>query len=173
MRAHLLVLGALAACHPGRGTVDARWLDGADHLDIVAEGRAGWCPASGTIMVEGTDEDRAAAVRWHDDSLKSRSWQLEVPTVPDSAVTGASAVLRYVHLDEVRGYRSLSGELTVASIDSASVTGRFSALLQRIGEADSVRLTMSFDRVPLMVDSTLCVVAPPPPDTLPPHPPEV
>jgi hypothetical protein len=170
MRVHLLLLGGLAACHPGRGTVDARWLDQAEPLKIVTEGRAGWCPSSGMILVEATEEDRAAAVHWHFDSLGPSSHKLEVPTVPDSTVTGASAVLRYVHLDEVRGYRSLSGELTVESIDSSAVTGRLTAVLQRIGEADSTSLEMSFDRVPLVVDSTLCVAPKAAPDTLAPTP---
>lgn len=170
MRLHLLLLGGVAACSSGRGMVDARWLDQAEHLEIVTEGRAGWCPSSRMILVEATDEDRAAAVHWHFDSLGPSSYRLEVPTVPDSVVTGASAVLRYVHLDEVRGYRSLSGELTVESPDSSAVSGRVTAVLQRTGESDSTTLEMSFDRVPLVVDSTLCVAPKAVPDTLAPTP---
>jgi hypothetical protein len=43
-------------------------------------------------------------------------------------------------------------------------------VLQRIGEADSTSLEMSFDRVPLVVDSTLCVAPKAAPDTLAPTP---
>jgi hypothetical protein len=159
MRAHLLVLGAVTACGLGKGGVDAAWQVAGERHEVTTEGRSGWCPAASMILVEGTEGDRAVGVHWHYDSLVPATWQLEPPTVADSVVTGASAAVRYVHLDEVRGYRSLSGELTVTAIDSSTVSGRVTAVLQRVGEPDSTALTMTFDRVPLVVDSTLC---PPP-----------
>lgn len=168
MRAHLLLLGALAACGPGRGMVNAQWQVGEEQVDFAAPGRAGWCPASGMILVDATESDRAVGVHWHFDSLAPASWALETPTHPDSTVTGASAVMRYVHLDEVRGYQSLSGELTVESIDSQAVSGHLSTTLHHAGESDSTIMTMTFTRVPLVADTTLCVTPTPAADSLAP-----
>jgi hypothetical protein len=170
MRAHLLVLGALAACGGGRGMVDARWQVGDDDVEVSTEGKGGWCPSTSVILIEGIEGDRAVGVHWHYDSLAPGSFELEPPAGPDSAVTGASVGARYVHLDEVRGFRSLSGRLTVRAIDSSAVSGSLTAMLQRVGETDSTTLTMTFDRVPLVLDATLCVAPKAVPDSLAPKP---
>ena len=170
MRAHLLVLGAVTACGLGKGSVDAEWQVAGERHEVTTEGAAGWCAASGMILVEGTEGDRAVGVHWHYDSLAPAVHQLEPPTSADSAVTGASAAIRYVHLDEVRGYRSLAGELTVRAIDSATVSGSVTAVMHRVGESDTTVLAMTFDRVPLVADSTLCVAPKAAPDTLAPTP---
>ena len=170
MRSYWLVLGALAACSGGRGVVDARWQVTGEELEIDAPGKGGWCPSYSLILIEATDGDRAVGVRWHYDSLAPGAWDLEPPTDLDSVVTGASAAVRYVHLDEVRGYRSLSGRLTVRAVDSSTVSGDVTAVLQRIGDADTATLTMTFDRIPLALDATLCVPPRAAPDTLAPPP---
>lgn len=146
--------------------VDAQWQVADEHVAVVAEGRAGWCPGSGMVLVDAVDGDRTAGVHWHFDSLAPATYRLEMPTVPESTVTGASAVVRYVHLDEIRGYRSLSGVLKVERIDSSKVTGEVTSVLQLSGGSDSTALTMTFDRIPLVIDSTLCVAPKPAPDTL-------
>jgi hypothetical protein len=165
MRAHFLLLGALTACTPEEGKVTALWQVGGEEIEVAGAGEGKWCPASGRILVDATEGDRAVGVLWHFDSLVPASYPLGAPTGTDSGVTGASAAARYVHLDEVRGYRSLSGQLTVKGIDSTRVSGEVTALLQRIGEPDSINMTMIFKGIRLAVDSTVCGIPTPAPDT--------
>lgn len=166
MRAYLLLVGALAACGTGRGKVHAEWQVAGEEKEFSTEGEGAWCASSGRAFVAGLEGDRAVGVHWHFDSLVPATFELEPPTSPDSTVTGASAAARYVYLDEVRGYRSLSGQLAVTKIDSATVSGRLNAIMQQLGQPDSMTLTMTFDRIALVADTTLCVAPKPATDSL-------
>jgi hypothetical protein len=165
MRASVLLLAALAACGPRPGTVQARWETPQGEVKVDVRGKAGWCPETRTILVDATQQDDAVGVFWRYTGGGPVPGALELGPPPDSTGEGApaNAALRYVHLDEIRGYRSLSGTLTLGAADSSAVSGTLTARMQRVGEADTTPLAMEFHAVPLVRDATVCVAPPAPP----------
>ena len=165
MRASVLLLAAVAACGPRPGSVQARWqgATGPGALDVGGTGV--WCPETQTVLVDATEGDDAVAVFWRYPAtgLVAGTVDLGLPTDSTEERAPGSAALRYVHLDEVRGYRSLSGTLTLTTADTAFVTGTLTARMQRVGEADSTGLEMEFHAIPLVRDPTICVAPPPVP----------
>ena len=150
------LVGALTACGPGAGNAKAHWLGTAVDVSMTAPARGSWCPVSRTVLVEATAGDRATGVSWRFDSLRPGVYPVGLPATADSAGSGASVAARYIQLDEVRGYRSINGTLTVTSIDTTSISAKVAATLQRVGEPDSIHYTATFHAVRLQRDSTLC-----------------
>jgi hypothetical protein len=107
-------------------------------------------------MVEAAEDDRVVGVVWRYDSLVAGTFPIATPAAPESVSTGAAVAARYVHLDEVRGYRAVSGAWRVTKVDSTTLSGTVDGTLQRVGEADTVHFTASFERVPLTRDTTIC-----------------
>src|SRR6478736_6349898 len=165
MRASVLLLAAVAACGPRPGTVQARWqgATGPGTLDVVGKGT--WCPDTRTVLVDATEEDEAVGVFWRYPAtgMVAGTLDLGLPTDSTPEQAPGSAALRYVHLDEVRGFRSLSGTMTLTAADSTHVTGTLTARMQRVGEADTTGLEMEFHAIPLVRDVTICVAPPAPP----------
>lgn len=150
------LLAALAACRGGPGRVDAEWgpTDSVPALRGVAE--AGWCAERQLVLVQTTDQDRAVGFTWHFDSLRPDSVAVAAPTADDSLVPYASAALREIRNQEVRGYRSVSGTLRITAVDSGRISARLRAVMQRIGRPDTTTLTAEFRAVPMRRDTTLC-----------------
>lgn len=151
----LPVLG-LAACGSMAGTGDARWTG--EGVDVAVAGKAlgGWCPTSGVVLLEVSDGDRIAGLSWRADPLVTDSAVLNLPNDADTLVTHASAAARYLQLDEIRGYRSVTGMARVTSADTLAFSATVDGRLQRVGETDTVHFIATFDRVPLTRDLTLC-----------------
>jgi hypothetical protein len=162
MRASVLLLAAVAACGPRSGSVQARWEGSTGPIELDVAGVGVWCPETRTVLVDATEGDDAVAIFWRypENGLAAGTVDLGLPT--DSTVERApgSAALRYVHLDEVRGFRSLSGTLTLTAADTTTVTGTVTARMQRVGETDSTGLEMEFHAIRLVRDVTVCVAPP-------------
>jgi hypothetical protein len=154
--ASLSLSAGLAACGSKAGTGTARW-EGPG-VEVAVEGKAlgGWCPASGAVLLEVSDGDRVAGLSWRADTLVADSSVINLPNDADTAGTYASAAARYVYLDEVRGYRGVTGMARVTSADTLAFSATVEARLQRVGEQDTVHFIATFDRVPLSRDETLC-----------------
>lgn len=163
MRASVLLLAAVAACGPRPGTVQARWQKATEPGQLDVAGIGAWCPETRTIMVDATDGDDAVGVVWRYPAtgLAAGTFALGLPTDSTADAAPGSAALRYVHLDEVRGFRSLTGTLTLTAADSTHVTGTLTAQMQRVGEVDTTGLEMEFHAIPLARDVTVCVAPPP------------
>lgn len=148
----------LFGCGRGRGTVAADWrtLEGPQHFSV--EGAAAWCPGRGPILVGGVDGERVAGVVWRTGTPAAGTYALGLPPLPEDTTPppAASVAFRYIQLDEVRGYQSVSGSLAVTDTAEGRLSGRVDALLQRIGESDTLTMRMEFRGVRLTVDSTLC-----------------
>lgn len=157
MRTLLLlpVLG-LAACGATPGAATARWTGMG--VDVAVDGAAqgGWCPASGVVLLEVREGDKIAGLRWRADSLVADSSVINLPSIADTAGTYASVAARYNYLDEVRGYRGVTGLVRVTSADTLAFSATVDGRLQRVGEQDTVHFTATFDRIPLTRDETLC-----------------
>lgn len=151
-----LLVGVLAACGPNAGNAKAHWVGMAVDVSLAAPARGGWCPNSRTVLVEAVSGDRAAGFKWRFDSLRPGSYPVGLPATGDSLGSGVSAAARYIQLDEIRGYRSINGTMTVTAVDTTRISATVSATLQRVGEPDSVHLTATFHAVPLQRDTTLC-----------------
>ncbi len=150
------LIGALAACGPGAGNGKAHWVGTAVDVSLAAPARGGWCPTNRTVLVEATAGDRATGFSWRFDSLSPGVYPVGLPATADPAGSGASVAARYIELDEVRGYRSINGTLTVTAVDTTTISARVAATLQRVGAPDSVHYTATFHAVVLQRDSTLC-----------------
>ena len=152
----LTVVAALAACGNGPGTGTAQWTGVGVDETVHGKAQAGWCAESRTVLLEVSAEDRVAGASWRFDSLAPGEFPLAPPVPADSARVAAAAAARYVHLDEVRGYRALTGTLRVTAVDSTEISATVEGLLQRVGEIDTLQFTARFHRVPLSRDETLC-----------------
>jgi hypothetical protein len=152
----LMLVGALAACGPRAGIGEAHWVGPGVDVALKGKAKGGWCPNSRMVLVEVIDRDRAAGFSWQFDSLRPGVYPVVLPAEVDSARSGIAVVARYIQLDEVRGYRSLIGTVTVTAVDTLQLTARVAATLQRVGNPDSVRFTAAFRAVPLARDTTLC-----------------
>jgi hypothetical protein len=108
------------------------------------------------VLLEVSEEDRIAGLRWRGSPLVADSAPLNLPNDADSAGTRASAAARYSYLDEVRGYRSVTGTARVTSADTLAFSATVEGRLQRVGEDDTVHFIATFERVPLSRDQTLC-----------------
>lgn len=150
------LVGALAACGPRAGHVKAHWTGTTVDVSLAASARGGWCPARRAVLVDAIADDRATGFSWRYDSLKPGAYPVGLPASSDSAGSGVSIAARYIQLDEVRGYRSINGTLTVTAVDTTMISARVAATLQRVGEPDSIHYTATFHAVPLQRDSTLC-----------------
>ena len=150
------LVGVLAACGPYAGNAKARWVGTAVDVSLAAPARGGWCPVSRTVLVDAAAGDRATGFKWRFDSLKPGTYPIGLPGAADSLGSGASAAARYIQLDEIRGYRSINGTMTVTAVDTTKISATVSATLQRVGDPDSIHLTATFHAVPLQRDSTLC-----------------
>ncbi len=150
------LVGALTACGPGAGNGRAHWVGTLVDVSLTAPARGGWCPISRTVLVEANAGDRATGFSWRYDSLSPGVYPVGLPATADSARSGASVAARYIQLDEVRGYRSIVGTLTVTAVDTTAISARVAATLQRVGEPDSIHYTATFHAVALQRDSTLC-----------------
>jgi hypothetical protein len=164
MRSSLFLLALVAACGPRPGTVQARWQGSQGEIEVRVEGQGSWCPETRTVLIDATQGDDAVGVFWRYPAGGLGPGEVELGLPPDSTGEPApgSAALRYVHLDETRGYRSVSGTLTLSAADTTAVTGTLAAKMQRVGEADSTDLAMEFHAVPLFRDPTVCVAPPAP-----------
>lgn len=145
-----------AACGPPPGTATARWVGPGVDQEVTGKALGGWCPPSGTVLLEVQDGDRIAGLSWRAESLVVDSSVINLPSPADSTGTYASVAARYVYLDEVRGYRGVTGTARVTSADTLAFSATVDARLQRVGEADTVHFIATFDRVPLTRDVTLC-----------------
>ena len=152
----LSLLMAVSACGPGAGNAMAHWSGAGVDVSLAGPARGGWCPASRTVLLDLTEDDRVAGLVWHYDSLVPGRDSVGPPGSPDSVIGGASVAARYLSLDEVRGYRSLSGMLQVIAVDSTQISAKVDASLQRVGAVDTVHFTAEFYRIPLTQDTTLC-----------------
>lgn len=150
------LVSALAACQVGGGRVDARWgpPDTLSHLRGPAT--AAWCAERQVILVEATDKDRAVGFTWHFAALQPDSAPLVPAMTGDSVQAGASAALRDVKVQELRGYQSVSGLLRVTAVDSARLTAHLDGVMRRVGRRDTTYLTAEFQNVALIRDTTLC-----------------
>ena len=164
MRAHLLFVLALTACGVRPGEVRAHWQGATGPSTMRAVGSAGWCPETRTIVIEATEGDDAVGVVWRYREGGPEVGSVELSPPSDSALSSAAAALRYVHLDEVRGYRSVIGTLSITAADTVAVSGTLRGPMSRVGGVDSTTLDMTFHAVPLTRDATVCV-APPMADT--------
>lgn len=151
----LSVLG-LVACGSKAGSGHARWTG--PNVDITVEGKAlgGWCAESGMVLVEVSEGDRIAGLAWRADPLVADSAPLNLPNDADTVGTHASTAARYIYLDEVRGYRGITGVARITSADTLAFSATVDGRMQRLGEEDTVHFTATFDRVPLTRDLTLC-----------------
>ena len=151
----LPVLGLLA-CGSQAGAGHARWTG--PGVDIAVTGRAlgGRCAESGMVLLEVAEGDRIAGLSWRADPLVADSAVLDLPDDLDTVGTHAAAAARYVYLDEVRGYRAVTGMAHITSADTLAFSATVEGRLQRLGEEDTVHFIATFDRVPLTRDLTLC-----------------
>src|SRR5437868_9302180 len=133
------LVGALAACGPRAGDGEAHWVGPGVDISLKGKATGGWCPVSRTVLVEVIDQDRAAGLSWQFDSLRPGVYPVVLPAEADSVRSGIAVVARYIQLDEVRGYRSLIGTVTVTAVDTMKITARIAATLQRVGNPDSIR----------------------------------
>lgn len=154
--ASLALSAGIAACGAKAGTATARWTGGGVDEEVSGVAVGGWCPSDGTVLLEVQEEDRIAGLSWRADTLRPDSAVINLPS--DSLIPGnyASTAARYVHLDEVRGYRGVTGMARVTSADTLAFSATVDARLQRVGEQDTVHFIATFDRVPLLRDVTLC-----------------
>ena len=164
MRASLLLLIGLAACGPRPGTVTARWVGSQGPVEFEAPGVGSWCPETRIVLIDATKGDDAVGVLWRYEGEAPATGTLALGLPPDSTPTQtpATAALRYLHLDEVRGYRSITGSVALTAADTVAVTGTLTARMQRVGEVDSTELEMTFHAIPLVRDVTACVAPPAP-----------
>ena len=151
-----LPLLGLAACGSQAESGRARWTGQGVDVEVSGEAQGGWCPESGTVLVEVSADDRIAGLSWRADPLVPDSAPLNLPNDADTSRTRASAAARYLYLDEVRGYRAVTGTARVTSADTAAFSATVEGRLQRVGDQDTVHFIATFDRVPLVRDVTLC-----------------
>ena len=151
-----LLTGSLLASGCGTAQGTARWTGPGVDERVAGKAVGGWCPASGEVLLEVSEEDRIAGLSWRGSPLVADSAPLNVPNDADTIGTRASAAARYVYLDEVRGYRSVTGVARVTSADTLAFSATVEGRLQRVGEQDTVHFIATFDRVPLVRDETLC-----------------
>lgn len=152
--AWLLVM--LMACSGRAGRVEVRWGPADSAQQFRGDASAAWCAERRLVLLQATDADRAVGLTWHFDSLVRDSVAVAAPTADDSLVPYASAALREIRNQEMRGYRSVSGTLWITAIDSTRISARLHAVLQRIGRPDTTTLTADFRAVPMQRDTTLC-----------------
>ncbi|HWA40605.1 MAG TPA: hypothetical protein VG712_03280 [Gemmatimonadales bacterium] len=151
-----LLSGSLLAVGCARGQGTAHWTGPGVDERVAGAATGGWCPASGEVLLEVSEEDRIAGLSWRGSPLVADSAPLNLPNDADSVGTRASAAARYVYLDEVRGYRSVTGVARITSADTLAFSATVEGRLQRVGEQDTVHFIATFDRVPLTRDETLC-----------------
>jgi hypothetical protein len=158
---HLPLVAALAACGNAPGTATAQWvgIGAGSNVDeqVTGPARAGWCAESGTVLLEVQVEDRVAGALWRFDTLAPGSFPIALAVASDTVRPSAAIAARYLYLDEVRGYRGLSGTLQITVVDSTEISATAAALVQRVGETDTLRFTATFNQLPLVRDETLCM----------------
>ncbi|HEX7918874.1 MAG TPA: hypothetical protein VF454_05680 [Gemmatimonadales bacterium] len=152
----LLPVFGLLACGSQAGSGHARWTGLGVDVSVTGKGRGGWCAESGMVLLEVSEGDKIAGLSWRAAPLVADSAVLDLPSDTDTVGTHAAAAARYIYLDEVRGYRAITGMAHVTSADTLAFSATVEGRLQRLGEEDTVHFTATFDRVPLTRDLTLC-----------------
>lgn len=141
------------------------------HESWSGSAHAAWCRSRGVLLLDGGEGDRGISFVWfYGDSLRTDSVTLGRPMEragggSDSTRSTASGALRRVAEVNAIGYQTRYGFLNVTRADSAHVGAVFSAMFDRLGVGESLRVAGRFDRVPLAADSSLCAVPREAPDT--------
>ena len=156
IRALLPTLLLASACGPEAGTASARWTAPGSEVEIEGEAHGSWCPESGVVLLEVSEGDRIVGLRWRSDSLTTGEAPIDLPNEADTIGTKAAVAARYVQLDEVRGFRGVQGTARITSADTLGVSATVEARLDRLHDVDTLHLTATFSRVPLVRDPTLC-----------------
>lgn len=157
-----VVLLAFAGACMSPGRYGAQLDGGALHESWSGPASAAWCRSRGVLLLSGGDGSRGISFVWfYGDSLHADSAALGRPMErdvagSDSVRAAASGALRRTEEMTVIGYQTRYGHLTVTRPDSTRVGATFSAVFDRLGVAESLRVSGHFDPVPLTADSSLC-----------------
>lgn len=155
----ILGLGAIwiAACgtradsaeRASEGVISVRWTGnstGAFSAPVVAR----WCAADTLLEVIAVRNDTAVGLSLIVlDSVRPGVYQVS-PTRDFTPVRPqAGAALRWLDAFDLRGYDAKGGQITVSASGPKGVSGTFDIQLQPITGTDSLRLTGSFERLPI------------------------
>ena len=166
----MLVALVAGACTP-QGRFAAQLDGGVRHESWNGPASAAWCRSRGVLLLSGGDGSRGVSFVWfYGDSLRADSVTLARPMEraagrSDSVRSAASGALRRTEEMTVIGYQTRYGHLTVTRPDSIRVGATFSAVFDRLGVGESLRVSGHFDPVPLIADSSLCRIPREAPDT--------
>ena len=147
-----LVVGLMlmAACSraepsaPAGGRVEVQWV-GSDTGKLVAPAVAEWCDSLRMLEVRAVHGDTGIAlVLYPADSVTPGRYPLVSPQRRDSTRPSAALAIRWFAETSIRGFRSDSGEVRVATLGAGAGSGTFGARLRSATEGSVLRLTGSY-----------------------------
>ncbi|HEY7613009.1 MAG TPA: hypothetical protein VH764_08435 [Gemmatimonadales bacterium] len=153
---------------PRGGRLEVQWF-GSDTGKLVAPAVAEWCDSMRMLEVRAVHGDTGIAlVLYPADSMTPGRYPLVRPQRRDSSRPSAALALRWFAETSIRGFRSDSGQVRIASLAPAAGAGSFGARLRSATEGSLLRLTGSFQGLTVRPAPAECAgVSRSPDDTMP------
>lgn len=157
------LLWGAAACsresgaqRPDAGEMVVQWT-GATSGSLTASGRARWCAADTLLEVLAVRGDSAVGLALIAlDSARA----MDYPVTQTRAFTPnrpqARVALRLLKQFELEGYDAVSGRVTVTQGGSQLVSGTLEVGLVPVVGTDTLRLTGTFERIPVTTAVGIC-----------------
>lgn len=164
-RAALLILLFILACRssrasraPAAGELEVHWRDSSHVVALRAPAEARWCPRDSMLELLAVNHDTGLGlVLLARDSLRVDSFPVFQGGVYAPWRPQASAALRVVTAENVlKAFTSTWGQVTLAAAAPKQVSGSFDLHVKLSPGADSLHLTGSFARVPVLPATAPC-----------------
>jgi len=151
----LLTSCQASSAEPATGRLEARWT-GADSGKLKVRARATWCAPGRLLEVTGVDSDAGLGLAIYPVDTPARGTYPVFSPVRDSLRRPSVAVgVRWFTETEIKAYQSDSGTLSLTRRDGA-LYGNLDARLRAPTTPETIRVTGSFQGVPMTLDSTRC-----------------
>ncbi len=156
----LLALGCRAgraARGPAAGQLELHWRDSARAVTLLASAEARWCAQDTLLELLAIHRDTAFGLALlARDSLRADSFPVFQSGVFAPGRPQASAALRTLGVNDLKGYTSTWGVVQLSAVSARRVSGSFDFRAKLSGGTDTLHLTGSFDRVAVLAAGQPC-----------------
>jgi hypothetical protein len=141
---------------PGPGSISVRW-SGKLNGTFTAPANARWCASDTLLEITAVRNDTAVGLALiAQDSIRAVTYPVNDSKVYIAGRPQANVALRWMAEFDLKGYDAWSGQVTVTSGGSRTVSGTFDVQLRPLYAADSLKMTGTFDRLTLSPSAPPC-----------------
>jgi hypothetical protein len=144
------------------GQLVATWSDSGNRVSFAAPAREGWCARDTLLEILAVRNDSGVGLALYaQDSVRAEGYPVMRPGIFAPWRPQATASVRLLSSNALRGFESTGGQVTVTSSggsgDTQQVSGRFDFLVQlTTGGQDTLRLSGEFYQLPIVSEPASC-----------------